>query len=71
MCSVVKSLDCDPFKEYNINYVVLKSRGSYYITAELVYSSGRQESMLIKKYCNYRDRLMTTLQTLYLYFRRG
>lgn len=71
MCSVVRSLECDLFKEYNINYVVLRSRGSYYITAELMYSSGRQESMLIKKYCNYRDRLMTALQALYSYSRRG
>lgn len=71
MCSVVKSLECDLFKEYDINYVVLKSHGSYYITAELMYSSGRQESVLIKKYCNYRDRLMATLQSLYSYFRRG
>ena len=70
MCSVVKNLGCDLFKEYNIKSITLRSHGHYYIVAELMHDSGQQELMLIKKHRNYKDSLMSALQALYLYFGR-
>lgn len=70
MCSVVKNLDCDLFKEYNIKDIILRPQGRYYIVAELTHDSGQQEFMLIKKRCNYKDSLLSALQALYLYLGR-
>lgn len=58
-------LDTNIFKEENISSIVFTDWNKVYIKARIWYRKGKEETILIHKGRNYRNRLITSLKDIY------
>lgn len=71
MCSIIDENKYDIFKEYNIKSITFRDRQESFISANVSYNSGKKETILIKKYHSYKNKLISALQNIYNTFKEN